>query len=838
MKRKPTIIFTTMVLIICSIGFVNVRANESITSNQHREEQANNIQSHMPPTLLLNDGVGKYPLGLVLEILEDKNKHWTLEDVTSQEFSELFIPSERLIPNMGFSDSAYWVRFRIRNEATQITSWWLELSLANINFVDIYQMNSDGEAIIIEQTGNLLPFATRSVNHRYFISKMTLAHNNERTVYMRIENKGPTSIPLTVYSRKAFSQKDYSQQFVLGIFYGIMMIMVCQNLLIFLALHERSYIYYVLFVASFMMTQLSADGFSKQYLWPNAGRWSSISEIFFTVVFTISALKFTSIMLLTKTHTPTLHRIMNFLVLLLAVGGIFLCFTNDKELFVILADYGLILLSYGTLFVVNYIIWQRGYRPARYYTPAWIGFSIGLGTVFFVRVGILASNLIIQGLQQAGVILLMLVLSLALADRFNVIKQEKSDAQDEALRLKDELNLTLRQVNDELEMRVEERTQDITFLYEITSIAGEPLELQKMFERFLGRVLSVLTGDTSCIHLLDKSDKTLDLAAQFPISHEAENDFGFDKISVEGTLWGEVITSNRPVVTNEFISNHNSPNQIEYPYQSYVGVPIRVGGEVLGVLSILGDMQMFPGEKVNILMSAAEQIGIAVERTQLRQQNDQAILVSERQRLARELHDVVTQSLYSLELFINGGIDHAQSGNLNKVQEYFSEIGEITHEILIEMRLLLHELLPLDLKADGLIKAIQNRLDAVERRINVDTELNVEEYFELPKEMQMGLYRVTQEALNNAIKHSKAKHVSVRIFANQHRVDLEIIDDGVGFTTKDENAGGMGLLNLQDRVQSLGGKLIIDSTPGKGTKVLAYFEDVSHGNKNSRTDSR
>jgi signal transduction histidine kinase len=141
------------------------------------------------------------------------------------------------------------------------------------------------------------------------------------------------------------------------------------------------------------------------------------------------------------------------------------------------------------------------------------------------------------------------------------------------------------------------------------------------------------------------------------------------------------------------------------------------------------------------------------------------------------------------------------------------------------MRLLVYQLRPLVLKREGLVGALQQRLDAVEKRAGVDARLLVEGSVELPAEVEEGLYRIAQEALNNALKHAAPTSVTVRIRTDARGVMLEVSDDGRGFDPEGvSDEGGMGLANMRERAERLGGSLVVLSAPGEGTTVRLSLE--------------
>jgi PAS domain S-box-containing protein len=211
------------------------------------------------------------------------------------------------------------------------------------------------------------------------------------------------------------------------------------------------------------------------------------------------------------------------------------------------------------------------------------------------------------------------------------------------------------------------------------------------------------------------------------------------------------------------------------------------------------------------------------ERRNAEEAMRELVVLEERNRLARELHDSIVQSLYTMTLFAEAGVRNANAGDTESGTQYMERIGETSQQVLKEMRLLVFELRPLALEMDGMVGALSQRLDAVERRAGVEARLVFDEPIDLPSRTEEGLYHVTQEALNNSLKHSAATHLSIRISASDDSVAVEIEDNGVGFDTDlAHQSGGMGLRNMKDRMDKLGGSVTITSSPGEG--VILRFQ--------------
>jgi len=204
----------------------------------------------------------------------------------------------------------------------------------------------------------------------------------------------------------------------------------------------------------------------------------------------------------------------------------------------------------------------------------------------------------------------------------------------------------------------------------------------------------------------------------------------------------------------------------------------------------------------------------------LRKSEMEKAVAAERTRLARELHDSVTQSLYSLTLLAVAGQRMIQSEDLQQIAGNQARLGEIAQQALQEMRLLVYELRPLALESEGLIGALEQRLETVERRAGIQARVLVDGEIELEADLEEELYRIAQEALNNALKHAVASEVVLTVQVTEESVVLEVADDGRGFDLADmQDIGGLGLISMQERADKIGGQLTIHSALGEGTRV-------------------
>ena len=305
---------------------------------------------------------------------------------------------------------------------------------------------------------------------------------------------------------------------------------------------------------------------------------------------------------------------------------------------------------------------------------------------------------------------------------------------------------------------------------------------------------------------------------------------GIEVLSLEAEFWRDLARSASPLVATALSSEQGAPEEMirvgGQDYPAYIGAPIRTKGRWLGLLSVFTETVLeHSAEDITLFMTIADQIGGLVERARLMEQAELAAVVEERQRLARELHDSVTQLLYSQVLFSGAGLKVLRQGNLELAEGHLARIDQAALQALKEMRLLVYQLRPSDTLDEGLVSALERRLESVERRTGIEAHLALEGVLDLDEGTEMALYRIAEEALNNTLKHAGARCVQVAICSADGRLRLEISDDGCGFDWDEKiGGGGMGLSNMRERAAVLGSELQVISQVGQGTRVILEVE--------------
>jgi PAS domain S-box-containing protein len=279
----------------------------------------------------------------------------------------------------------------------------------------------------------------------------------------------------------------------------------------------------------------------------------------------------------------------------------------------------------------------------------------------------------------------------------------------------------------------------------------------------------------------------------------------------------------------------SSPNPEAFSFahaRSWIGIPLVVRDQVTGLLSLAhSEPGFYTQQHARLAMTIANQVAVAIENARLYEQAQSLAVLEERHRIARELHDSVTQLLYGICLYCTATHRSIRGGNYSLVEQNLEEIKGDALQALQEMRLLILELNPPMLQKMGLVAALQASLEMIETRTGLVTELQMippdgsqilspNSVNRLPRAVETELYRIAMEALTNLVRYARAKRVTVALSVNDGLVALEICDNGVGFDLQQaKNSGGMGLHSMEQRARQIGGMFEITSSPGAGTRI-------------------
>ncbi len=457
------------------------------------------MPAHAQKTLLLSDQQNSYSLGMYLEFLEDPEGNLSINDVTSTEYDARFVACNEKVPNFGFTKSVYWVRFRVVNGTkTNICQWRLSLGFANIHYIDLYKPAPNSQSFDVIQTGMMRPLETKDVPFHRFVFKLSLPLQTEQIIFLRFKNSASMTLPMTLLSTETFNQESMKELFFLGLFSGILIIMIVYNLFLFISLRDKSYLYYTLSVFTFLVFVLSQRGLAYQYLWPNLIWWNHLAVPLFNALLLICILIFTDTFLLLKASFYKLHQIINALLVISVMLTILVPFTN----------YGIIiqpivLLSLFIPFIIliaGFRSWRQGYQPARYFLFGIVILIITGIITALTRLGLFPSNFFTEYGPLFGIIFLVGLLSLALVDRINLLKTGVEKINKELVESEKKYRYIFENIQDvyyeiNLDGTIIEISPSVEYfsLYKRDELIGKPISLfytgPSIRKKFLGKVL-------------------------------------------------------------------------------------------------------------------------------------------------------------------------------------------------------------------------------------------------------------------------------------------------------------------------------------------------------------
>jgi two-component system nitrate/nitrite sensor histidine kinase NarX len=259
--------------------------------------------------------------------------------------------------------------------------------------------------------------------------------------------------------------------------------------------------------------------------------------------------------------------------------------------------------------------------------------------------------------------------------------------------------------------------------------------------------------------------------------------------------------------------------------QSWMWVPLAVKGRIIGGVGVAHEKRnYFTPHHADLALSVANQAAITMINAELYGHAQELAVLEERQRLARNLHDAVNQSLFSAGL-IAEVLPRLWDRDQAEARRSLEDLRRLTRGAMAEMRALLAELRPSTLTDSDLGDLLRLLGNALEGRTNLPVAVTVSGEFILPAEVQIMFYRVCQEALNNIAKHSKASKVDLNLKQEETIIELLIRDNGKGFDTEQTFSGHYGLGMMRERAEAVGALLTIMSQPGHGTELTIRWKE-------------
>ncbi|MBC7383066.1 MAG: histidine kinase, partial [Bacteroidia bacterium] len=361
------------------------------------------------------------------------------------------------VPNLGVHEQSIWIKVSVSN-TTSNPNLFLELAYPILDVVEFWAPIGNG----IYQSkvlGESIPFNKRKYKQPNFIYDLTIPKGVTCTYFIRVKSVEQIILPLYL-SRSTPTWQHISEDTAInGIYLGIVLIMFLYNLFVFFAVRDKSYLYYVFYIALVGLTQLGIKGYTFQYLWPENPEFALKSVIILAALSGIGALFVTKSFLHTKANNPKLHIVLLVLAGLFAVAIAVTVFGAELLGFTIMQ----IVTSITTLFilVISFMIMIKGYKPAVFFFSAWSILVAGAVVFLLKDYNIFPYNTFTSYSMQAASAIEMALLSFGLADRINTLKKEKEASQAQSLLIAKENERIIREQNEILEGKVHERTVEL-----------------------------------------------------------------------------------------------------------------------------------------------------------------------------------------------------------------------------------------------------------------------------------------------------------------------------------------------------------------------------------------
>jgi len=399
-----------------------------------------------------------------------------------------------------------------------------------------------------------------------------------------------------------------------------------------------------------------------------------------------------------------------------------------------------------------------------------------------------------------------------------------------------QLTADLQRSYEHLEQRVEERTRELSSLLEISHTVASTLQLKPLLGLILEQLKLVIDYAGSSIFTVE-GDGLVFLDHRGPVPQEQLLRLHLP-LEQLGPIW-QTIASGESILIGDVHEETKLAQALRaamgdllattFEYVcSWMAVPLILRDQVIGMLVLTSsEEQAFTERHVTLALAIANQAAIAIENARLYAQAQELAALEERQKLARELHDSVSQALYGIAL----GLHTARiqlDRDPRKLPEWLDYLLSLAEAALDEMRALIFELRPEALESEGLVAALSKQGAALQARHDMTVQTDLGEEPALPLKAKQELYRIAQEALHNTVKHAHASKVDLRLSQTSNAVILAVCDGGVGFDPLGSFPGHLGLRSMQERVANLGGTFEMESTTGTGTRISVRIPvDVS-----------
>ena len=375
----------------------------------------------------IDDSTRNLSLGRVMQVFEDPDGSASIAQVSAPSFARQFKPHHAEVLNAGYSSSVFWLKVDLHYLAMPEAApriWLLELAYPPLDHLELYLADANGQYRLVQRTGDALPYASRQIEQGNYLFELPMRPDQSLTAYLRLQSEGSIQAPLSLWSTQAYIEAQPAKIYVLGLIYGVLLGMLVYNLFIYLSVRDTSYLWYILYIASFGLYQLSVNGAAVAYFWPSSPWWANAATPLFIGAAGLCGCQFARRFLQMARHSRAFDRVLQGLVTCSALVMV-MALASGYGLALRLAT--LLALAFTLcIFAAGLFAWWRGLRVARYFIIAWSAFLLGGLVNTLMVLGHLPNIFLTMYASQIGAAVEVCLLSLALADRINAMREERA----------------------------------------------------------------------------------------------------------------------------------------------------------------------------------------------------------------------------------------------------------------------------------------------------------------------------------------------------------------------------------------------------------------------------
>jgi serine phosphatase RsbU (regulator of sigma subunit) len=544
-------------------------------------------------TTIYQDDKGKYTVSLNMEYVEDPTGELTIYQVASSEYDSLFKRIRKENPNFGYTSSSYWLRFTIDNQTSRQEDFFLEFNYPLLDNIELYYKEANKWQI--KKSGDTHPFEKRELKNRHVIFSLYIPVWESNTYYVKVESKNSSiQVPITLWKPIAFDEYNHDLQFVLGILYGMILLIIVDNLFLYFTIRNVSYLYYVFAMLSSITLLTTLNGHSFEYFWTdffwiqnNILPFITLSLGFWMGIFCRGFLE-------TKKYAPVYDR--------LIVGFIWAGVLLVPIVLVLPYRYAIQIAALVDvaeaiiLLIASAVCAYRGSYSARYFYVAFSCYMAGLAIYAMKSQNLVPVNFFTEYSVQLGGAIQVTLLAFALGDKFKQLEKERAEAEKEALRMQKEVNeqleekVLLRTLEiQEQAAELEESNKRIETLSQIGQEITATLDLEIIFAKlykFISEVMEVTIFGVD-IYYPEKQ------VIEYKYNIEKGQRLPVEIVSINNddvlSVWvikrkQEIIMLDAELEFNQYIKV--APEFLGAYPQSIVFIPLIVGEKILGTITV------------------------------------------------------------------------------------------------------------------------------------------------------------------------------------------------------------------------------------------------------------